>query len=107
MRTEETARRHSIGPDETFTLGEFRIHKKYTRQVNHIVSLLDRWTVAGRMLKDDVSVRDYLDGFTAAQIMEFIRLTSENNCPNCAAMLLQYRQEHYPEFAPMAEFTLE
>ncbi len=106
MRTKETAWRHDIGPDETFTLGKFSF-KEYTRQVNHIVSLMDRWTVTGRMLKDDVSVKDQLDGFTAAQIMEFIRLTSENNCPNCAAMLLQYKQENYPDFDPMTEFTLE
>ena len=107
IRTKETARRHEIGPDETFTLGKFRCNNGYSRQVNHIVSLLDRWTVTGRLLKDDVSVRNQLDSFTVAQIMGFIRLTSENNCPNCAAMLLQYKQEHYPEFDPMAEFTLE
>ena len=107
IRTAETARRHEIGPDETFTLGKISFYKEYNREINHIVSLLDRWTVTGRMLKDDVSVKDLLDGFTAAQIMEFIRLTSENNCTNCAAMLLQYKQEHYPEFDPMAEFTLE
>ena len=101
-----TWHRHEIAQDETFTLGKFSF-KKYTRQVNHIVALLDRWTVAGRILKDDVSVRDVLDGFTAAQIMEYIRLASENTCPNCAAMLLEYKQAHYPDFDPMAEFTLE
>ena len=101
-----TPKRHALDPDETFTLGKFSF-RKYNRQVNHIVALLDRWTVAGRILKDDVSVREQLDGFTAAQIMEYIRLASENACPNCAAMLLEYKQAHYPDFDPMAEFTLE
>ena len=52
-------------------------------------------------------MREVLSGFTAAQVMEFIRLASENNCPNCTAMLLEYKQQHYPDIDPMAEFTLE
>ncbi len=98
--------RHEIAKDETFTLGEFSFDK-YARQVNHIVALLDRWTAVGRILKDDVSVREVLVSFTAAQIMEFIRLATENNCPNCTAMLLDYKQQHFHDIDPLAEFTLE
>ncbi len=101
-----TFHRHEIAPDETFTLGRFSF-KTYTRRVNHIVALLDRWTVAGRILKDDVTVRGVLGAFTAAQIMEYIRLATENGCVNCGAMLLEYKKEHYPDFDPLAEFTLE
>ena len=101
-----TFHRHEIAPDETFTLGRFNF-KTYTRKVNHIVALLDRWAVAGRILKDDVTVRGVLGAFTAAQIMEYIRLATENGCVNCGAMLLEYKKEHYPDFDPLAEFTLE
>lgn len=101
-----TPNRHSIERDETFTLGKFTI-EKYDRRVNHIVALLDRWTVYGRILSDDVSVRNILHGFTAAQILEFIRLASENGCAECAAMLLEYKQNTYPDYDPMAEFTLD
>lgn len=52
-------------------------------------------------------VREVSGSFTVAQIMEFTRLTTGNNCPNCAAMLLEYKQERYPGFDLMAEFTLD
>ena len=94
------------GKEGEFVLGRFSFDI-YNRQVNHIVALLDRWTVAERILKDDITVQDALRWFTAAQIMEYIRLASENACPNCAAMLLEYKQAHYPDFDPMVEFTLE
>lgn len=100
-------RRHEIERDDTFTLGKFRINGKYTRRANHIVSLLDRWTIVGRLVKDDVSVRDSLESYTLAQIMSFIDLTTKNNCPNCTAMLLEYKHAKYPDVDPMAEFTLD
>jgi len=80
---------------------------KYTRSVNHIVAYLDRITVYGRILKDDVSVAEYLDSFTLAQITEFIKLASENNCTNVTALLLEHQNEHFSDFDPMDEFTLE
>ncbi len=92
--------------DTMLTLGEFRITER-SRKSNHIVTLLDRWTIVGRIRNDDVTVRDSLDKCTAAQIMEFINVAAENNAPNCAAMLLEYKQQHYPDLDPLAEFTLE
>jgi hypothetical protein len=58
------------------------------------------------MLKDDVSVASLLGRFTAAQIATFIRMTSEEGCTHVAAILLQYQQEHFGQFAPLTEFTL-
>ena len=56
---------------ETYTLGAFKF-KKYTRKVNHIVTILDGLTVADRVRKDDISVMDLMPGFTLAQVAEFI-----------------------------------
>jgi hypothetical protein len=58
-------------------------------------------------LKDDVSVALLLDRFTVAQISEFIRLASEHGCTNVTALLLNYQNEHFGEYDPLAEFTLE
>ena len=98
--------RHLLESDETFTLGKLSF-RKYSRQVNHIITVFDRWTVRGRIIKDDVSVQALLGAFTLAQIMEFIKLATDNNSTNCVAMLLNYKNEHFPDFDLMEKFTLE
>lgn len=70
----------------------------YTRQVNHIVYLLDKWTIRQRILKDDPTIGTLLDSFTLPQIMSFIDLSTKNECVNATAVLLEYRNEHYPEY---------
>ena len=92
--------------DNKLTLGEFSFDK-LTRYVNHIVYLFDKWTVADRILADDISIASCLHQFTLAQIMEFIQLASGNQCPNVAALLLDFKQKNFPDFDPFAEFTLE
>lgn len=98
--------RHYLNLDGTLKLGKFTF-EKYTRTVNHIVSLLDKWTIIGRILKDDASIVPLLDGATLAQIMEYTNLAIENNRTNVTAELLNYKNEHFPDFDPLAEFTLE
>ncbi len=57
--------------------------------------------------KDDTSVADMLDGFTLAQIMEFIAAAQEVNAVNVLNLLLEYKNTHFADFDPMDEFTLE
>ena len=92
--------------DVTFTLGKFSF-EKYTRKVNHIVSILDGMTVGARVQKDDLSVMDLMPGFTLAQITEFIQAAQEANATNVLAALLEYKNKTFPDFDPMDEFTLE
>lgn len=94
------------GNDNKLTLNEFSFDKM-TRYVNHIVYLFDKWTVSDRILADDTSVASCLAQFTLAQITEFIKLASENKCPNVTAILLDFQQKNFPNFDPMAEFTLD
>ena len=95
-----------VDDDVIFTLGKFTF-PVYNRQVNHIVSLFDRWTVGERVKKDDVTVAGLLDGFTLAQITEFITAAQEANATNVLALLLEYKNTRFADFDPMAEFTLE
>lgn len=95
-----------ITDDATFELGKLQV-KNMTRYTNHILYLFDKWTVADRILKDDISIEASLAAFTAAQIREFLTLANENGCTNCAALLLNYQNENFAEFDPMAEFTLD
>ena len=102
-----TWRLDSWGYDEyTYTLGKFS-YEKYTRYTNHIVGILDRWTVEQRILKDDVSVINNLESFTLAQITEFINQASEHKCSNVTAALLEYKNEHFADYDPMERFWLE
>ena len=98
--------RHEISPNDRFEVKTFKF-KKYTRQVNHIVAYLDKATVYDRITKDDVSVTQYLHNFTAAQVVEFITLATENKAVNVAAALLEYKQQHFGDVDSLAEYTLD
>ena len=98
--------RHSIDNNDDFEITSFE-YRNYTRQVNHIVAYLDRITITGRILKDDVSIGPSLPQFTLVQITEFIKLASENNCTNVTALLLEYKNSVFSDFDPMDEFTLD
>ena len=92
--------------EETYTLGKFSFGQ-YTRRVNHIVSMLDGWTVEDRIKKDDPSISDRLDRFTLAQITGFINMAREAQAVNVLPLLLEYKNTHFADFDPMDEFTLE
>ena len=98
--------RNRISPNDRFEVKMFKF-KKYTRQVNHIVAYLDKATVYNRIMKDDISVTQYLHNFTSAQISEFIILATENKAVNVAAALLEYKQQHFGDVDPLAEYTLD
>ncbi len=90
-------KRHEINNEDLFEVKDFTFNK-YTRQVNHIVYLLDKWTIRQRILKDDPTIGTLLDSFTLPQIMSFIDLATKNECVNATAVLLEYKNEHYPEY---------
>ena len=81
--------------------------EKWNRRANTVVAFLDKLTVYGRIRKDDISVMQQMDRFTLAQIVEFVTIAQEEKAVNVTAALLQYRQDRYPDFDPMAEFTLD
>lgn len=99
-------RRHEISPEDRFEIKKFSV-RRYTRQANHIVAYLDRITVWDRVRQDDVGVMDIMDGFTLAQITEFIKVATENNCTNVTALLLDYKNRNFADYDPMEEFSLE
>jgi hypothetical protein len=98
--------RHEIDMNHRFAVQSISF-RALTRKVNHILAYLDRITVYDRIVKDDVTVAQFLPSFTLAQITEFIKLASENNCPNVTAILLDFQQKNFPNFDPLAEFTLD
>ena len=97
---------HGVSDDAVYTLGDFRIVKA-SRVSNHIVGLLDRWTVSERVLKDEQDLGSALNSFTLAQIMELIELASRHSCANSLAVLLEDKNARFPEADPLAEFTLD
>ncbi len=97
--------RHAINMNHRFQVQSITFDR-FTPMVNHILSYLDKCTVYDRILKDDISVVQFLPTFTLAQITEFIKLANENQCHNVMAVLLEYQQKHFATFDPSAEFTL-
>ncbi|MCR5137083.1 MAG: leucine-rich repeat protein [Oscillospiraceae bacterium] len=92
--------------DETYTLGAFRL-EKLTRRSNHIIFVLDKWTILDRIENNDGSIAALLPAFTLAQLTEFIRLANEKGSSNSLAVLMDYKNRNFAEADPFAEFTLD
>ena len=99
-------RRHEINMDDRFEIKAFSF-ERFDRQINHIVAYLDRITVFGRILNDDVSVVEMMPMFTLAQIMEFVNTAAENSCTNVLAVLMDYKNRTFANFDSLEEFTLD
>jgi len=48
-----------------------------------------------------------LGGATLAQVMQYIDLSVKNEQTAVTAALLNYKNEHFPDFDPMEEYTLD
>ena len=64
-------------------------------------------TIYDRIRKDDTGISAFLPQFTLAQITEFIKVATENNCTNVTALLLDYKNQNFADVDAMAEFTVE
>ena len=91
-----------LNPGEIYQVLTFKIcdiHIDHpSRYANHIIYLLDKWTLAERILKDDPAIGSLLKNCTLPQILEYIDLATENNCVNATAVLLDYRNTHFSEY---------
>ena len=81
--------------------------EKYTRQVNHIVYLLDKLTVYSRIRKDETDVMDVVAGSSLPQITDYLKVAQESKAVNCTALLLDYKNKTWPDIDPFAAFTLD
>lgn len=98
--------RHWVSDDARFELGKFKINK-FSRKANHIIYLLDKWTILDRIKKDDIKVMDMIEKYTIAQIMEFINIAVESESTQLTAALMAYKEEKFKEFDAFDAFTLE
>lgn len=95
-----------ITDDAEFELQSFSVIS-FSRYANHIISLLDKWTIEDRIKKDDTSIVSSLLGSTIVQVKHYIEVAGQNNCTGCQAVLLDYLHQHFEAFDPLAEYLLE
>lgn len=104
MKYTQSQDRFMFGQEARLILGAFSF-KKLTRYVNHIIYFFDKLTILDKIAEDDTSIEGALGGFTVAQILGFIDFATENKSVNVAAILLNYKNEHFGD--TMDEFILE
>lgn len=97
---------HEEAQEANYELGGFKVIR-YSRYANHIIYLLDKWTIEERISKNDPAIGDVLDGFTVAQLLEFIKLAADKKSTDSLAVLMDYKDRKFSAFDPMAEFTLD
>ncbi len=79
------------------------------RELNTILFELCRASVKSAIRQDSDQLSTWISSskFTAAQILEFIRIAQESNATNVTALLLDYQNKHFADFDPTVEFILE
>ena len=98
--------RHSIDVKDRFEIKSFSI-ESLNRRTNHIIYYLDKCTIFGRIEQDDDSTLRNLGGYTVAQIDAFLKFAIEKGSTKCTAAFLNYKNEHFTDFADVDEFTLD
>ena len=54
-----------------------------------------------------MTVMDELGGAMLADIIDYVRVASESNATELAAALLEYREEHFPEYGSVESLLLD
>ena len=103
--------KYDVDPDNgetTFEKAEF-LDGKNAVELNAIIFELDCAAVRAHIKADrDTSLYpEVLDRFTAAQICEFVNLAIDSKATRCTALLMDYKNKYYPEYADVDEFSLD
>ena len=74
-----------------------------------MIHALDKASVKAGIAADraELLTKDFLERFTAAQIIDFISFAAEKKSSNCAAVLLEFKNESFEAFDATDEFTLD
>ena len=89
-----------------FNLGDFKVNKP-SRYANHIIYLLDKWTIEERIYKNDPLIKDALNGYTISQILNFIDMASAMDSLDCLSVLLEYKNTNYGDYDSTQLLILE
>ena len=82
-------------------------NKSWRRRENSLIAYLDYVACDGLVRKDDTGVEPLLRSLPQARIMSLLELARSSNAVNVTAMLLELNNRNFPDFDPMAEFTLD
>ncbi len=79
------------------------------REINADLFELDKIVITSHIAKDNDTVltEAILSAFTVSQINAFLNLAIKSKAAKSTAVLLEYKNKHYPEFAEVNEFSLD
>ena len=79
------------------------------REINAELLELDKAVVSSRIAEDNDSalVGSTLSEFTVAQITTFLNQAIKDKATKCTAVLLDFKNRHFPEYAEVNEFSLD
>ena len=79
------------------------------REMNAVLLELDKATISSQISRDnDTAINiQRLSVFTASQIASLLNLAIDSKAEKCTAILLNYKNEKYPEYAGVNEFSLD
>lgn len=86
-----------IGINDRFEIESFEFFR-YTRQVNHIVTYLDRVCLYPRIEANDLTVMDDIADCTLEQLIDYVSIASRAGALELSASMLAFREQRFGEF---------
>lgn len=97
--------RHAITAEDYCIIENFQVEAR-SRKANHVVAYLDRICFYPRIASGDMTILNDISDVTLAQLLDYIDIATKNEATELAAGLLEYRDEHFAEYAAIDSLVL-
>ena len=102
---------YTVDPDKNeTTFGKAKpLVKPGDREMNTVLLELDRGTLSFQIAKDNDTalIPQKLSVYSVAQIQSLLALAIEKKATKCTAILLDFKNRYFPEYADVNEFSLD
>ena len=101
---------YTINDDKSITFDNIRLKKGRNRNAANTILFSLHKILMEQIVSsdsDDKLSREELSLFTLAQILSFIAIAEENHSVRCKAILLDYKNENYPDYNVLDDLLLE
>lgn len=92
--------------DEGLYLGKLSI-QSITRKNNHVLALLDMWCLKSQIIENATLREDIVATLTLQQVLELIDFANKYNSDISLHILLDYKNEKFPNVDLIKQFTLD
>ncbi|MBR2790550.1 MAG: leucine-rich repeat protein [Eggerthellaceae bacterium] len=97
---------HGGAPADLIEIMSIWFRSRKTRMANHIVYYLDSCCLYQRIASNDITVMDDIGTPSFTTLLSYLNLAVESGATELGALLIEYRDKHFPEYDSAASLML-